>query len=212
MRRGRTCEGWPDHRGNPLEHEQEAKGICQLVKTQQIDEDHASQTNIGSTGDSENGAVNNLPVVGGHEAAESHGDATENKAGVVEVESVDDALVAQPAKEESSEGVCDADYREKERRLLFLDVPASRPVHRVHIRHVEADACQEVADRVHEKDGIFEETEVNHLTEDPSILVADVAAADLGVLLATAELPRLRGNLSHRPPVCVRVVPEQHQM
>ena len=109
-----TCEGGPDHRGNSLEHEEEAKSICQLVKAEQIDEDDTGQTNVGSTGHSEDGAVHNLPVVGGHEAAEAHGDATEDKAGVVEVESVDEPLVAQPTKEKSTECVGNADDGEEE--------------------------------------------------------------------------------------------------
>ena len=207
MRRGRTCEGWPDHRGNSLEHQKETERICQLVKTQQIDEDHASQTNIGSAGDSENGAVNNLPVVGGHEAAQAHGDATEDEAGVVEVESVDEALVAQPSKEKSAKCVGNADDGEEKGGLLLIDVPASGPVHCVHVRHVEPYARQEVADGIHEKYWISEETEVDHLAEHSCILLADLTTADLGILLPSAQLASLRRNLSHRPSVGVRVVP-----
>ena len=207
MRRGRTCEGWPDHRGNSLEHQKETERICQLVKTQQIDEDHASQTNIGSAGDSENGAVNNLPVVGGHEAAEGHGDATENKAGVVEVESVDEAPITEPTKEEATKSVGDADDGEKERGVFLGDFPATSSVHCVHIGHVEPDACKEVGDGVHQEDGIFEEGEVDHLLEHPRVLAADVAAQHLGLLLASAQLAGFRRYLPHRPSVRVRVVP-----
>ena len=204
-----TCEGRADHRGNSLEHEQQPERICQLVKTKEIHEHHTGQTDIGATGDSEDGAVDDLPRVRGHEAAEAHGDAAEDEAGVVEVESVDHPLVAQPTKEKSAEGVCNTDDREKEGRLFFRDVPASRPVYCVHVRHVEAYAREEVADGVHEKNGISEETEVDHLAEHPCILVAHSATANLGILLSSAKLPSLCGNLSHRPSVSVRVVPEQ---
>ena len=207
MRRGRTCEGWPDHRGNSLEHEQEAKSICQLVKAQQIDEDDTGQPNVGSTGHPKDGAVHDLPVVGGHEAAEAHGDATEDQAGVVEVESVDEALVAQPSKEKSAKCVGNADDGEEKGGLLLIDVPASGPVNCVHVRHVEPYARQEVTDGIHEKYWISEETEVDHLAEHSRILFADLATADLGILLPSAQLARLRCNLSHRTSVGVRVVP-----
>ena len=207
MKGGGTCEWGADHGGNSLEHQQEAKSICQLVKTQQIDEDNTGQTNVGSTGHSEDGTVHNLPVVCRHEAAEAHGDATEDEAGVVEVESVDDALVAQPAKEKSSECVGNPDDGEEEGGLFFTDVPASSSVHCVDVRHIEAYAGEEVADGIHEKYWISEETEVDHLAENPRILVAHSATADLGILLSSAQLAGLGGNLSHRPSVSVRVVP-----
>ena len=202
-----TCEGRADHRGNSLEHEQQPEGICQLVKTKEINEHHTGQTDIGAAGDSEDGAVDDLPSVRGHEAAEAHGDAAEDEAGVVEVESVDEAPITEPTKEEATKGVSDADDGEKERGVFLGDFPPASPVHCVHIGHVEPDASKEVGDGVHQEDGIFEEGEVDHLLEHPRVLAAHVAAQHLGLLLASAQLTGLCCDLPHRPSVRVRVVP-----
>ena len=202
-----TCEGRADHRGNSLEHEQQPERICQLVKTKEIHEHHTGQTDIGAAGDSEDGAVDDLPSVRGHEAAEAHGDAAEDEAGVVEVEPVDEAPITEPAKEEATKCVGDADDGEKERGVFLGDFPATSSVHCVHIGHVEPDACEEVGDGVHQEDGIFEEGEVDHLLEHPRVLAADVAAQHLGLLLASAQLTSLSSDLPHRPSVRVRVVP-----
>ena len=102
----------------------------------------------------------------------------------------------------------DADDGEKEGGLFFVDVPASCSVHRVDIRHIEAYAGEEVADGIHEKYGISEETEVDHLAEHPRILLADSATANLGILLPSAQLARLCCNLSHGTSVSVWVFPE----
>ena len=172
-----TCEGRADHRGNSLEHEQQPEGICQLVKTKEINEHHTGQTDIGATGDSEDGAVDDLPSVRGHEAAEAHGDAAEDEAGVVEVESVDEPPITKPTKEEATKGVGDADDGEKERGVFLGDFPPTSPVHCVHIGHVEPDASKEVGDGVHQEDGILEQTEVNHLIEGSSLFGADIKTA-----------------------------------
>ena len=62
------------------------------------------------------------------------------KAAVVEVETVDDIAVTEPAKDQAAYGVGDSDDGEKEGSILLINAPTSGPVHCVDVRNIEPDA------------------------------------------------------------------------
>ena len=96
-----------DNWGDTLEHEQQSESICKFVKAKEVDQDNTGEADIGPGGDAEDGAVDGLGGVGVHEHGETHRDAADDEAGVVQIQSVDPLSITEPAKAEPRHSVTD---------------------------------------------------------------------------------------------------------
>ena len=79
-----------------------------------------------------------------HEAAETHGDTTDDETGVVEIQSVDPLSVTQPAKTQPRHSVGDTNHRDQERGILLINLEFLCSVHREDIWSIEANTREEV--------------------------------------------------------------------
>lgn len=80
-------------RSYSLKQQQESEGICKFVKSEEVHEDDASETDVGPAGDTEDGAVYGLGVVVRAEDAGSHRDAADDETGVVQIQTVNPSPV-----------------------------------------------------------------------------------------------------------------------
>ena len=62
-----TYDRRSEHRRNPLEEQQNPKGVCQPVQTQEVHQHHGGQAHVRARGDAEQGTVDGL---GGEAQAE----------------------------------------------------------------------------------------------------------------------------------------------
>lgn len=160
-----------------MEHEQQAESVCKFIKTEQIYEHDAGEADVCAGGGPEDAAVDGLGGVGVHEDGEAHGEAADDEADVVEVQPVDPGSVAEPAQAQPRHRVGDPYDGEEEGGGGGRDAPGLGPVHREHVRHVEADAGEEVAGGEHHEDGVLEQAEVHHLQENHCLLRINFEAA-----------------------------------
>ena len=92
-----------------MEHEQQAESVCKFIKTEQIYEHDAGEADVCAGGGPEDGAVDGLGGVGVHEDGEAHGEAADDEADVVEVQTVDPGPVTEPAQAQPRHRVGDPD-------------------------------------------------------------------------------------------------------
>ena len=113
----------------------------------------------------EGGGVDDHQFVGDAQCAEDGRDPAQRQRHVVQVGPPHVRLVRQPAEDDAADRVEDADDGDEERGPALRDALQHRAVRQVDVRHVEADAREEVGDGEEEEEGMAEEGEVHHAAQ-----------------------------------------------
>ena len=110
------------HGGKSSEQSEEAKSTGQVIKAEEVDEDDGGEGDVGRHKEPEQQGHDGETGVGSAEGEQEDGEGREDYSRVRDDKRVDPGEVGDPARDDSTESVGDADDWDEECGILYADI------------------------------------------------------------------------------------------